>query len=206
MMAYMVTGAVGTWIYARAGAISWSMIGWLCAGAIPAAVLGAWAANAMRPGLVLLVIGLLTTAAGVHALLEGRLDEGHARVLAPTQLCLIGAITGVLSALTGTGGPLVLVPILLWLRIPILSAIGLSQAIQLPIASFATIGNAYFGAIDLRLGALLAVALAVGAWIGGRVAHLTPRETLRRVVAVVLAVLGALIAIDAGRTALRWTQ
>ena len=41
--------------------------------------------------------------------------------------------------LSGTGGPLVLVPILTFLSMPLLAVIGLSQAIQIPIAVFATI-------------------------------------------------------------------
>ena len=58
--------------------------------------------------------------------------------LSRNQLLVIGAITGFGSALTGTGGPVVLVPILVWCEMPILAAVGLSQAIQMPIALLAT--------------------------------------------------------------------
>ena len=202
MMGYLLTGAVGTWTYARAGNIRWPMAGWLCLGAMPAALLGALAANVLRPGLVMLVVGVLTAIAGLHALLVTPTQHMTSRVLAPLPLASIGAATGCLSALTGTGGPLVLMPILMWLEVPILTAVGLSQAIQIPIGMLATAGNAWFGELDLGLGATLGVMLALGSWLGARIAHMTPRETLRRLVAWMLALLGALITLDVARSAL----
>jgi len=43
----------------------------------------------------------------------------------------VGFVVGVGSALTGTGGPTLLLPLLVWLRVPMLTAVGLAQAIQL---------------------------------------------------------------------------
>ena len=205
MMGYLLTGAVGTWAYARAGNIRWPMVGWLCVGAMPAALLGALAANTMPPGLVMLIVGVLTAGAGLHALIVTRDENEAGRALAPVPLAVIGAVTGCLSALTGTGGPFVLVPVLMWLGVPILTAVGLSQAIQVPIAALATVGNAVYGVLDLGLGATLAVTLAAGTWLGARIAHVTPREVLRKLVAVVLAVLGCLITLDGVGNALQST-
>jgi hypothetical protein len=198
MFGYLLTGLVGTWVYAREGSISWSMVGWLSLGAMPTAFAGAWATNTVSPALLELGIGLLTAGAGLHALLAGNGESEGAPVERAGPLAAIGAFVGFGSAVTGTGGPLLLVPIMLWLNVPILTAIGLSQAIQLPIATLATIGNAVYGALDLRLAALLAVALAAGSWIGAKVAHLTPRQTLRKVVAVMLAIVGAAIVLRLG--------
>ena len=64
--------------------------------------------------------------------------------------------------MSGTGGPLVLLPILLWLHVPVLAAVGLSQVIQLPISAFATAGNILYGAIDATVAAALSVLLMVG--------------------------------------------
>lgn len=199
MMGYLLTGLVGTWVYAREGSIRWPMVGWLSLGAIPTAFAGAWATNTVSPALLELGIGLLTASAGLHALLSSKTEAQDRTQLGPAALAAIGAPVGFGSAVTGTGGPLLLVPMLIWLDVPILTAIGLSQAIQLPIAALATIGNAVYGALDLQLGALLAVSLAAGSWIGAKIAHLTPRQTLRNVVAIVLAIVGALIVVKLGR-------
>src|SRR5262245_61286177 len=68
MMSYILTGLVGTLLYARAKSIRWDMVGWLWAGAMPAALAGALAANAAPAGLLEVLIGLLTVSSGLHSL------------------------------------------------------------------------------------------------------------------------------------------
>ena len=193
MMGYLLTGAVGAAIYARRKSIRWSMALWLCAGAMPAALAGAWTSNNIPPAFLELGIGLLTASAGIHAIMGRRRQGQDKPTLSKPVLVLIGVVTGFASAITGTGGPLVLVPVLLWLQVPVLAVIGLSQAVQFPIASLATVGNFVYGAPDLLLGAILAVALAGGAGIGANLAHAIPRDLLRRIVAVVLIAVGLVI-------------
>jgi hypothetical protein len=143
------------------------------------------------------LIGLLTAASGAHALLASPAgDDAHSNAISSPALGFIGAVTGFGSGLSGTGGPLILVPILIWLDVPVLTAIGLSQAIQLPIALLATAGNFFSGNLDPTLGVLLAAGLAIGTFGGARIAHAVPRAALRRAVAMVLVVVGASIAIN----------
>ena len=67
------------------------------------------------------------------------------------------------------------------------------QVIQLPIAFLATASNWYSGSLDLVLGGLLAVGVAGGAWAGAKMAHAVPKRALRRMVSIVLIVVGGLI-------------
>ena len=195
MMAYLVSGAIGTAVFGNKQSIRWSMAPWLWAGAMPGALLGALAAN-RAPGTVLeLAIGALTVLSGLHALRQPAPTaeaDGAATdaAMSRARLATVGAVTGFGSSLTGTGGPLVLIPILLWLGVPVLTAIGLAQAIQLPIAATATLGNAAAGLLDPALGALLGLGLAFGTWGGAHLAHVLPRAVLFRVVAGVLVVVG----------------
>jgi hypothetical protein len=196
MMSYVLTGLIGTLVYAGKNSIRWGMAGWLCAGAMPAALAGALAAGRASSLLLEILIGLLTAASGVRALPASPSDDGaRSDAISNPALGFIGAITGFGSALSGTGGPLILVPILIWLELPVLTAIALSQAIQLPIALLATAGNAWSGNLDLTLGVLLAAGLAVGTFVGARIAHAVPRALLRRAVAIVLVAVGAAITI-----------
>ncbi|MCZ6520224.1 MAG: sulfite exporter TauE/SafE family protein, partial [Bacteroidetes bacterium] len=102
-------------------------------------------------------------------------------------------LVGFGSSLTGTGGPVLLVPILLTLHYPALKSIGISQAIQLPIAVFAVIGFWLYGEIDLGLGLHLGIAQAIGVYIGAQVAHRLPVVQLRRLVAIVLIGVGSMM-------------
>jgi uncharacterized protein len=196
MMSYILTGLIGTLVYARAKSIRWDMVGWLWAGAMPAALAGAFAANAASPALLEVLIGLLTVSSGLQALFSGAEgDTSGAPSISNPALGAIGALTGLLSALSGTGGPLILVPILMYLNLSVLTAVGLSQVIQLPIALLATAGNFAFGSLDVVLGSVLAIGLALGTWGGAKIAHAVPRAALRRMVSVVLVIVGVSILI-----------
>src|SRR5262249_47717723 len=99
------------------------------------------------------------------------LDERDRATLPHGVLLFIGAATGFLSSLTGTGGPLVLVPILLSMRLGVLASVGLSQIFQLPVALAATAGNIIYGELDLPLGIVLAASLSGGSWFGAKLAR-----------------------------------
>lgn len=193
MFSYLFSGMVGAAIYARRRSIRWGMAFWLFAGATPAAFAGAALSSVIPPRGLEFIIALLVLFAGVNAIVtrdEVGLEE---RTLKKPALIAIGAVTGIGSALSGTGGPLILVPIMIWLKVPVLTAVGLSQAIQLPIAALATTGNLLYGSVNVIIGVILACALMVGAAIGARGAHAVSRTTLRLVVAWVLVGIGIFI-------------
>lgn len=192
MFSYLFSGAVGAVEFARRGSIRWSMSGWLCGGAMPGAFLGAVTVSVV-PGVYLeLLIAALILFSGAHAL-RRRAESAGARVPGNAQLAVIGAVTGYGSAMSGTGGPLLLVPILVWLKMPVLTAVGLSQVIQLPIAALATWGNLVYGNVDIAVGLGIAILLMAGVAAGARIAHRVPAHVLRRIVALVLLAVGALI-------------
>lgn len=202
MLSFLFTGIIGAALYARRGSIRWSMTGWLCVGAVPGAFLGA-ALVAVAPGKLLeLFIAALTVFAGVNALMNRADASGTRESLGTGALASIGAFTGFGSALTGTGGPIILVPILVWLRLPVLMAVGLSQIIQVPIGALATIGNFTYGRVNVALGLAIAGMLMIGVAIGANIAHRISSQFLKRIVAVVLICLGVLIVMRLGLQAL----
>ena len=88
----------------------------------------------------------------------------------------------------------------MWLGTPVLTSVGLSQAIQIPVALTATAGNAWTGSLDWRLGALLSIGVAMGSAVGTRVAHAVPAAFLTRIVAIALVLVGALVLVRSGHT------
>lgn len=190
MFSYLFTGLVGAFEYSRRGSINWGKGLWLCLGGMPGGYLGAMTAWS-TPGIILeTVIGTLVFLSGLQALRQGERQDVKGGALNAPALCLIGLVTGFASAITGTGGPLVLVPLLLWLKVPTLMAVGLSQIIQIPIALLATGGNLTFGHVDFALGLGLSVILVGGVVIGARVAHQVSRDTLKRIIATALLITG----------------
>ena len=196
MLAYILSGLVATAVFAHNKTIRWSMAACLCLGATPTAFAGAWAVSVVNPRLLEACLGLLTFLSGLYALRSQSTDETAERAVSNKSLLVVGAVTGLVSSISGTGGPLVLVPLAISMSVPVLVAVGLSQVIQLPIAIAATVGNALYGRIDLVLGGVLAASLTIGSWYGATLAHVVPRTTLRRVVAVVLTVVGAFILLN----------
>jgi uncharacterized membrane protein YfcA len=192
--AFLFCAAAGTWSYSGRGSIDWRMAAWLGAGVVPAAFAGAWANAALPEGLLMAILAALLVLTGADALLRGSPgSRGRARRLGAPTLLAIGAFVGFGSALTGTGGAVLLVPVLLLLQVPVLAAVGAAQAVALPIVAFSTAGFLLYGSVDFALGTAAGLMGAVGVLAGVRVAHAAPAATLRRVVATALLCAGLLI-------------
>ena len=193
MWAFLFAGVAGTSIYSRHGSIDWRLAAWLGAGVVPAAFAGAWASVALPEGVLMALLAALMVVTGADALLRGPVVEQTCRFGAPTLLA-VGVVVGFGSALTGTGGAVLLVPILLLLRAPVLAAVGAAQAVALPVVVFSTAGYVLYGSVDFVLGTAVGLVAAVGVVVGARIAHAAPAASLRRVVATALLCAGLLIA------------
>ncbi|MGC8476875.1 MAG: sulfite exporter TauE/SafE family protein [Acetobacteraceae bacterium] len=194
MASFVFSGAVGVALYWRSGSIEWGSAAWLGGGAIPGALAGAVLAAHLDGKVLLPLIAIVVIATGIRALRRQKwtAEANHTR-LRRRSLVAVGAGVGTLSAMIGTGGPLLLVPLLLWLRMPVRAAVGLGQAIQIPIALMATMGNLLAGQLDPRLGLLLGAGVAIGTALGARIAHAAPLQWVTRLVAVVLLAVGVLV-------------
>lgn len=198
--AFIGTGIAALIVSARslreAGNFDWRLVG----ATVPGALAGAWALSVIPGRLALSLLALLTMVAGIRVLFVGPTrSDGPAPARSAPGLP-IGALTGFASALTGTGGPMVLTPILLWRGVPILTAVLLGQLVQLPIALTATAGNLYMGNVDVGAGIGIGLMLVPGAFLGRRVAQSLPLVALSRIVAVTLVAAG----VSFGLKAMGW--
>src|SRR3546814_11095612 len=115
---------------------------------MPGAFAGALALAIVPERATLTILALFLAATGLRVLV-GK-EPAHKRQERNGRSTVItGGFAGFASALTGTGGPMVLVPLLLWQKMPLLTAVSLGQIAQLPIASVATVGNFLSGGIEL---------------------------------------------------------
>ena len=190
---FLFTGIVGGLIYARRKSIDWHHVLWISIGIIPATLLGARVNTILSGTALTLILATLIVFSGYNALSKQSHDTNTLQALNKAALILIGVGVGFGSSLTGTGGPVLLVPLLLLLGSMPLAAVGISQAIQLPIAIFATIGFTLYGQIDFYLGITLGLVQSVGVIFGAKIAHTLPQEKLRRLVAITLMGVGLLM-------------
>lgn len=194
LFSYAFNGLIGACLYARQGSIRWSSGLWLCAGAMPGAWLGATLVNQLAGVWVALIIATFVLFAAFNSIRserntsEQQQNDGATDVRSnkPLPLLSIGLITGAGSALSGSGGPLILVPALVWLKWPVLTAVGLGQLIQIPISLLADVANFQAGTIDVPLGLGIAATVTAGVALGARIAHRQPAALLRKVVIMAL--------------------
>ena len=166
------------------------MVGYLSLGTVPGAICGARTNLALPTAALTIVLATLTIFSGLNALYRQPQAQQKSFELTHIRLAVIGLLVGFGSALTGTGGPLLLVPILTLLDVPALVAIGASQVTQVAVASSAAIGFAFYGEIDFQLGTMLGIIQAVGVLLGVQIAHSVPSKQLRRIVALALISVG----------------
>jgi uncharacterized membrane protein YfcA len=121
MFSFMFTGALGTHRYSRHGSMRWETVGWLSIAAVPATYAGARVSVQSSPDALGVAVGALAAAAGVAALKH---RKGQGREPLVPELFGLGVVVGFMSGLTGSGGPVTLVPLLLLRGVKPLSAIG----------------------------------------------------------------------------------
>ena len=194
--AFVFTGVVGTIAYAWRGVVPWGMFARLSVGVVPAAFLGALLNATLPAPVVLLGLGTLTLFVGVQQL-RPRTVRVTRDELGTAALVAVGAFVGFGSALTGTGGPVLLVPVLLTLGIAPLRAVAVSQAVQLPVVVAGSVGYLQTGLIDVRLGTVLGCVAALGVVAGAVVATRIDAEGLRRIVAIACLAAGVFLVVRA---------
>ena len=156
------------------------------AGAVAGAMLVQW----LAPRVLLAGVTLLVLFAGWRGLqAPGPATTAPVR-LTSGRLAAIGVAVGLGSALTGTGGPVLLLPVLLLLRQPVTFAVVAAQAIQLPVAVASGTVHVLAGRLDWSLSAVCGILLLVGSVVGQRAAEGLPALRLRQGVACLLLAVG----------------
>jgi uncharacterized membrane protein YfcA len=158
--------------------------------ALAGAVIGAAVVDLIPGAAIRLFIAAVAIASGTHALVPRRATYERPNALSAPALGSIGVLVGCGSALSGTGGPVMLLPILLFCGVPVRAGIAMAQVVQLPIALSATAVNAAQGRLDPLLGALAAGLLVVGSVAGMWLAARVETSALKRAVAIGLVALG----------------
>lgn len=191
LLACLLAGAVAAFVHLRRTRLDAALLAVLCAAAGLGAAAGAAALGAVPAAAVRLLVAALAVSSGLHALLRHAPHAHGTRLPGKPAMGLLGFVVGAGSALSGTGGPVMLVPVLLALGMPAAPAVALGVSAQIPITLAATLVNAAGGRLDWLLGASLGALLTAGTLAGAWLAARLPARRLAQAVGLVLVATGA---------------
>ena len=203
LFTFAFTGIAGTIMFQRRGSIDWRITRPVLFGAVFFSFVGAWVNSLTGAGALSVLLAAIIIFAGVYTLAAWRGMPAPAfdgRWPAQRMLLLAtGAAVGFGSGLTGVGGPVLSVPLMVLCGFPALAAIGTSQVIQIVAAVSGTLGNLRYGHIDFGIAATVTLVEILGVLLGARIAHAVNAAVLRKAVAAICIVIGcALLARELG--------
>jgi hypothetical protein len=205
----------GTVSMARQRLVPWRVVGQLCAGSIPAAILALWALKELGPAsaqaqrIMTTTLGfalLLTAAATLYKVVafsrqrqaaEQALRQANAeQATRPRHWSLpvlLGAVIGTLVTFTSVGAGAIGVTVLLLVYplLPLPRIIGADIAYAVPLTLVAGLGHASLGSVDWGLLAQLLAGSLPGIWLGSRLVTRTPERLIRSALSILLAWAGA---------------
>jgi uncharacterized protein len=114
--------------------------------------------------------------------------------MTPTQsliALMIGAVSGVVAALCGVGGGVVMVPaFVLLLALPLKEAVATSLLVIIPTAIMASIKNTQNGFGDWKIALATAIGASLTAWFAADLLKTLQTATLTRIFGGVLLLMG----------------
>ncbi|WP_307801990.1 sulfite exporter TauE/SafE family protein [Actinomadura violacea] len=223
LVAAAVMKPVGSAVHYRQGTINMRLVGWLCAGSVPAAFCGVLLARALGHGdgvenLISKAMGvaLLIAAGGlaVRGVLarrdRGRPGAGDGEAPAirvkPVPTVLIGLVGGLVVGITSVGsGSLIIVALLaLYPALKANQLVGTDLLQAVPLVFAAALGHLLFGDFQMQVTAALLVGSIPGVYLGSKISSRAPGGLIRRVLALVL-VASALKMFGVGAVPIAWT-
>ena len=197
LLSFLFTGLLGTGLYQRRGSIDWNITLPVLTGASIFSYLGAKANAMVNVHTLTLIIALVIIFAGTYILFPARHENGNHRDgrsrAQQFLLLIVGAFAGFGSGLSGAGGPLFSVPIMLALSFVPLAVVGTSQVLQIVAALAGTMGNLQFGSVDFLHAGWITLFELAGVVAGVRAAHVASVTVLRRMAAGLCLLTGLLM-------------
>ncbi|MFF0579277.1 sulfite exporter TauE/SafE family protein [Streptosporangium saharense] len=220
LVASAVMKPIGGVVHMRRGTVNLRLVAWLCAGSVPAAFCGVFAARAFGDGervqevvKYALGVALLLAVVGLVAKAWMSRDDGRGKasadlssiVVRPIPTLLVGMIGGLVVGISSVGsGSLIIVALLaLYPALKANQLVGTDLVQAVPLVASAALGHLLFGDFQLSITTSLLVGSIPGVYIGARISAWAPGGVIRALLAVVL-LASALKLLGVGNTALMW--
>lgn len=192
LFTFIFTGIAGTAYFQRRGSIDWAVARPVGAGAALAGWAGARVNTLLSAPALALILAAIIVFAGLSMFGRPHSECGARTAPRWPLLAALGAVVGFASGLTGVGGPVLSVPLLVMCGFPVLTAIGVSQVVQIVGALSGTAANAQLGIIDYPLAALVGLAEMAGVIAGAHLIHRVETHIVKRLAGALCVAVGLL--------------
>jgi uncharacterized protein len=190
-LSFAVSGLIGAFSYWKSKNMDIKLAILLSIGSLPGAFLGVQINVLISDFMAKLLLYLFVLLAGLSILLKknNETNKINRSILLNHSfiVILLGFITAIICALTGAGGPILLVPLLVSLGVHIRTAVGVSLLNSVIIALPSIYG--YFAHASLKNTTMLIIASLLGTIIGiitgTRLANKVPIHHLKMMIAII---------------------
>lgn len=194
----ILTGMSSAHTHYKLGNLAPRIAGWCALGIAFGAVLGAQVVSELPGETVKQIFAYLVIVIAAQMVFGGQ-KESASRISSPI-LVLIGFVTGGISAFMGIGGGALMVPALIWFRVPIKQAIGCAAFAGLIVAMFGTasfiqagwtlsdLPEGAFGYVYLPATLGIVITSVFTARVGAKISHRLNTKVLKRIFALFLVI------------------
>jgi uncharacterized membrane protein YfcA len=183
LFSFLFTGLLGSWLFSRRGTIEWRISLPVCLGAVVFSFVGAALGGRIPAAVLVWIIATVLLGAGVYILLPRAAavstDLGVKKQPPRKVLFGIGAAAGFGAGISGAGGPVFSVPLMLAMQFEPLVTVGTGQVVQIASSLSGSLGNMGYGTIQYGLAVPVTIAELIGVVAGVRIAHAMPVGQLR---------------------------
>ena len=197
LASFMITSPQVTWLFYRRGALELPVLWPMVAGGLPMGYVGALTKSLLHAPVLNAILATLVMLAAVNIFRPAKaggfsIATGSAGVRT-VFLVVLGGVVAFVAGLTGVGGPIISIPVMIFFGFMPLCAIAAGQAFVIAAALTGTIGNLLYGHIDWFWLVVITVGQLAGTTMGVRLACSLPTDLLRKVVAVTCIAMSVLL-------------
>ena len=220
LVAAVVMRPVGAAVHLGKGTVNLRMVGWMTAGSVPMAFLGAYLLHLLGHGPadqlnVERALGAALLVGAAAMVFRWFLDRRSARmrtaevrqvVIRPLPTVLIGMAGGLIVGMTSVGSGSLMIVLLLF-TYPLLSAkrlVGTDLTQAVPLTAAAALGALAFGHVEFGVTASIVIGSVPAVLVGSLLSSRAPDRYIRPVITFVILASGLKYA-GLGTTALGWT-
>lgn len=185
---------VGAWQRARLGELHFKAAGMFVLSGMLGAVIGAKLTPLLSPSALMLSFASLMVVVALRTLWAGASAPQPAPECKPLRCLTAGGVVGLLTGFLGVGGGFLLMPALVkFARLPLRTATGTSLAVIACNSAAGFVSHLGDGTVRWGIAGVFSLIAAVGVLVGGKMAGRLPETSLRRVFALFVLIVAAIV-------------